>query len=259
MLKWSHKRFHNICFDNNIHCTLTKFNVLTCAAIVAGVGRSCDSDRLMCFFSLSMFAVSCGLHDCPLWLTYSLIHSLTDCQTDGLIFLSTSLGLTVLGHYDQFHSPLQLFIFFNDTHTFHSHYHTCAIPWWWDEDLDVLRPTGQMMMSLRSQGMGLHDRAAWHASYHFVPVGPGPGPRSTCWPCGLILPLKSEVIAPDDTPIVASVSGWTATIEGLPIEPVTNHPGWRQWNSWWLWWDSNPPLPGSQSNALTTTLLRPAI
>ena len=46
----------------------------------------------------------------------------------------------------------------------------------------------------------------------YIPVSPGPGPYSTCWPFGLILPLKSEVIAPDDTPIVASVvSGCTVT------------------------------------------------
>ena len=38
-----------------------------------------------------------------------------------------------------------------------------------------------------------------------IPVSPGPSPYSTCWPCGLILHLKSEVIASDDTPVVASV------------------------------------------------------
>ena len=60
-----------------------------------------------------------------------------------------------------------------------------------------------------------------------IPVSPGPGPYSTCWPCGLILPLKSEVIAPDDTPIVASVEWMDRDLwKDLPIEPVTTHPGW---------------------------------
>ena len=39
-----------------------------------------------------------------------------------------------------------------------------------------------------------------------IPVSPGPGLHITCWPCGLIVPLHMiEVIAPDDTPISASL------------------------------------------------------
>ncbi len=68
---------------------------------------------------------------------------------------------------------------------------------------------------------GLHGTLPIRAC---IPVSPGRSPYSTCWPCSLILPLKSVVIAPDDTPIAVEWMNCDLW-KGLPIEPVTTHPG----------------------------------
>ncbi len=73
----------------------------------------------------------------------------------------------------------------------------------------------------------LLDRATWHTSYQNMYPSVTWAHTSTCWPCGLILPLKSEVIALSETPIVTFVEWMNRDLwKGLPIELVTTHSGW---------------------------------
>ena len=80
------------------------------------------------------------------------------------------------------------------------------------------------------QGCSAHSLSFLHIGAPIVGLSQchlGLASYSTCRPCGLILP-HYEVIQPDDTPIIASVSGWIliqVVRLNLPIRPIATCPG----------------------------------
>ena len=169
--------------------------------------------------------------------------------------------MSLIGHY----RPTRSLFFFNHLHTFHLSYHhdhSHVLTIWYDNNemetwTFIVQRSDDDVAEVNSEWdylTGLHGNLPTRT---YIPVSPGPCPYSTCWPCDLILPLKSEVIAPDDTPIVTSIEWMNCDLwKGLYKEPGTTHPGWSQSLMTLVGFEVSNQWPPSPSTAvLTTTLL----